>query len=183
MSQLIYIMNASLDGYIEDASGAIDWADPDQIFGFITEMLRPIGTYLYGRRIYETMAYWDQPIESYSEEEREFVRVWQQAEKIVFSRTLSGAGAHNSRLERTFDPAAIAGLKRDSKHDIAIAGAQLAGLAFDADLVDACHLFIHPVIVGGGKPALQTAARRNLELLDTRRFSTGVVHLHYRVRR
>jgi dihydrofolate reductase len=174
----------SLDGYIEDKSGAFDWVSPDQVHAFITELLRPMGTYLYGRRVYETMAFWDAPdIESYAPERREFARVWQNAEKIVFSRTLAGASAPNTRLERNFDPETIRKLKRDSERDIAIAGAELAGLAFEAGLVDECHLFLHPVIVGGGKPALRHGLRRNLELLQTRRFSDGVIHSHYRILR
>jgi dihydrofolate reductase len=184
MSKLIYIINTSLDGYIEDATGSIDWANPDQVHEFITELLRPMGTYLYGRRVYETMAaYWDAPeIESYPPERRDFARVWQKAEKIVFSRTLAGATTRKTRIARDFDVEAVRKLKRESEHDIAIAGADLAGLALDANLLDECHLFIHPVIVGGGKPALRTASRRDLELVEMRRFSTGAIHLHYRMR-
>lgn len=182
MSKLIYITNASLDGYIEDATGAFDWVNADQIHAFITELIRPMGTYLYGRRIYETMAYWDAgAIESYPPEQRDFARVWQKAEKIVFSRTLTGVTTGNTRLERNFDPAAIAKLKREAKHDIDIGGAELAALAFEADLVDEYHLFLHPVVVGGGKPALPTGLRRKFELLETRRFDSGVVHAHYRL--
>jgi len=182
MSKLIYISNTSLDGYIEDETGAFDWVNPDQVFEFITELVRPIGTYLYGRRLYETMAYWDAPVEGYPAEQREFARVWQQAEKIVFSRTLTGAATRNTRLERNFDVEAIRKLKRESEHDINIGGAELAGLALEADLVDECHLFLNPVIVGGGKPAFRAALRRNLELVETRRFSTGVIHVRYRIR-
>jgi len=181
MSKLIYITNTSLDGYIEDETGAFDWVNPDQVFEFITELLRPIGTYFYGRRLYETMAYWDAPVDGYPPEHREFAHVWQSAEKIVFSRTLTGAKTRNTRVERQFDVDAIRKLKRESAHDINIGGAELAGLALEADLVDECHLFLNPVIVGGGKPAFRAAPRRNLELLETRRFSTGVIHLHYRI--
>ena len=182
MSKLIYIINTSLDGYINDENGEFDWGNPEQVFEFITELLRPIGTYLYGRRIYETMAaHWDAPeIESYPPEHREFARVWQKPEKIVFSRTLTEASTRKTRIERDFDVEAIRKLKRESEHDIAIAGAELAGLALEANLLDECHLFLNPVIVGGGQPALRTTSRRNLELLETRRFSTGVIHLHYR---
>jgi len=182
MSKLIYITNTSLDGYVEDETGAFDWVNPDQVFAFITELLRPIGTYLYGRRLYETMAYWEAPVfEGNPPEHREFARVWQKAEKIVFSRTLTGATTRNTRVERDFNPEAIRKLKRESKHDIGIGGAELAGLALEANLVDECHLFLNPVIVGDGKPAFRTALRRNLELLETRSFSTGVIHLHYRI--
>ena len=183
MSKLIYINNTSVDGYVEDESGAFDWGDPHEVHAFITEFLRPIGTYLYGRRLYETMAYWDAAvIEGYPSEHREFARVWQKAEKIVFSRTLTRAATRNTRVEGNFDAEAIQKLKRESKRDITIGGAELAGVALEADLVDECHLFLHPVIVGGGKPAFPAAVRRNLELLDMRRFATGAIHVRYGVR-
>jgi dihydrofolate reductase len=182
MSKLSYITNTSLDGYVEDETGAFDWVNPDQLFAFITELLRPIGAHLYGRRLYETMAYWDAPVEGYPPEHRDFARVWQKAEKIVFSRTLTGPTTGNTRIERDFDLEAIRKLKRKSKHDIIIGGAELAGLALEADLVDECHLFLNPVIVGGGKPAFRAGLRRNLELLETRRFGTGVIYLRYWIR-
>jgi dihydrofolate reductase len=182
MSNLIYITNTSLDGYVEDETGAFDWVIPDQVHAFITELLRRIETHLYGRRLYETMAYWDAPVEGYPPEHRDFARMWQTAEKIVFSRTLTGVTTRNTRVERDFDLEAIRKLKRESEHDMIIGGAELAGLALEADLVDECHLFLNPVIVGGGKPAFRAALRRNLELLETRRFGTGVIHLRYRVR-
>jgi dihydrofolate reductase len=179
---LIYIANTSLDGYVEDGTGAFDWINPDRVHAFITELLQPIGTHLYGRRLYETMAYWDAPVEGYPPEHRDFARVWQGAEKIVFSRTLMGAGTRNTTIERDFDREAIRKLKRESARELCIGGAELAGLALEADLVDECHLFVNPVIVGGGKPAFPAALRRNLELLETRRFDTGVVHVRYRIR-
>ena len=182
MSKLVYITNTSLDGYVEDETGAFDWGNPDQIHAFITELLRPFGTYLYGRRLYETMAYWEAPAEDCPLDHREFARVWQKAEKIVFSRTLTSATTRSTRIEREFDLEAVRRLKRESEHDINIGGAELAGFALEADLVDECHVFLHPVVVGGGKPAFRASLRRNLELLETRRFSTGVVHLRYRVR-
>ena len=182
MSKLIYITNLSLDGYVEDETGAFDWVIPDQVHAFITELFRPIRTHLYGRRLYETMAYWDAPVEGYPPEHRDFARIWQKAEKIVFSRTLTRATTGNTRVERDFDLEAIRKLKRESEHDISIGGAELAGLALEADLIDECQLFLNPVIVGGGKPAFRAALRRNLELLETRRFGTGVIHLHYRIR-
>ncbi len=183
MSKLIYITNTSLDGYVEDENGAFDWVDPDEVHAFITELLRPIGTLLIGRRLHETMAYWDAPVETYPPEHRDFAQVWQKADKIVFSRTLTGAATRNTRVERDFDLDAIRKLKRESERDVSIGGAELAGLALEADLVDECHLFLNPVIVGGGKPAFRAALRRSLELLETRRFGTGVLHLRYRVRR
>jgi dihydrofolate reductase len=182
MSKLIYITNISLDGYIEDETGAFDWGNSDQVHPVARELLRPIGTYLYGRRLYETMAYWDAPMEGYPPEHRDFARIWQKPEKIVFSRTLSGATTCNTRVERDFDLAAIRKLKRESEHDVSIGGAELAGFALEADLVDECHLFLNPVILGGGKPAFRAALRRNLELIETRRVGPGVVHLHYRIR-
>jgi dihydrofolate reductase len=181
MSKLIYITNTSLDGYVEDETGAFDWVNPEQLFAFITELLRPIRTHLYGRRLYETMAYWDEPLESYPPEHRDFARIWQKAEKIVFSRTLTGPTTGNTRIKRDFDLEAIRKLKRESEHDIIIGGAELAGLALEADLVDECQLFLNPVIVGGGKPAFRAGLRRNLELLETRGFGTGVIYLRYRI--
>lgn len=170
MAKLIYITNTSLDGYIEDAAGAIDWANSEYVFDFITELVRPVGTYLCGRRLAQTMAYWDAPeIDGYPPEQRDFARVWQKAEKIVFSRT----------LERDFDAGAIRKLKHESQHDMAVGGAEIASLALEADLVDECHLFIHPVILGGGKPAFRAGLRRDFELLETRRFDTGVVYVRY----
>jgi dihydrofolate reductase len=115
---LIYITNTSLDGYVEDDTGAFDWVIADQVHAFITELLRPIRTHLYGRRLYETMAYWDAPVEGYPPEHRDFARVWQKAEKIVFSRTLIGATTRNTRVVRDFDLEAIRKLKRESEHDI-----------------------------------------------------------------
>jgi dihydrofolate reductase len=182
MAKLIYITNMSLDGYVEDQTGAFDWLIADEVHAFITEWLRPIGTYLYGRRLYETMAYWEAPVESYPSEHREFARVWQKAEKIVFSRTLTGARTRNTRVERDFDVEAIRKLKRESEHDITIGGAELAAVAIEADLVDECELFVNPVIVGGGKPAFRGPLRRKLELLETRRFASGVIQVHYRIR-
>jgi dihydrofolate reductase len=182
MSKLIYITNTSLDGYVEDETGAFDWVNPDQVFAFITELVRPIGTHLLGRRLYETMSYWDAPVEGYPPEQRDFARIWQKAKKIVFSRTLTGASTSSMRVERDFDVEAVRKLKRESEHDIIIGGAELAGLALEADLVDECHLFLNPVIVGGGKPAFRAALRRNLELLETRRFGNGVIHAFYRIR-
>ena len=182
MSKLIYITNMSLDGYIEDKTGAFDWVIAEQDHAYITALLQPIGTHVYGRRLYETMAYWDAPVEGYPPEHRDFARTWQRAEKIVFSRTLTGATTRNTRVERHFDLEAIRKLERESGHDIMIGGAELAGLALQADLVDECQLFLNPVIVGGGKPAFRAALRQNLELIETHCFDTGVIHLRYRTR-
>src|SRR5262245_22465812 len=183
MAKLIYITNTSLDGYVEDEAGAFDWINPDQVHAFITDLVRPIGTYLYGRRLYQTMAYWESPVEGSPPEHLDFAQVWQKADKIVFSRTLTTAPTRNTRVEPDFDVEAINTLKRASTHEISIGGVELAAVALAADLVDECHLFLTPVIVGRGKPAFRTDLRRNLELLETRRFSTGVIHVRYRIRR
>jgi dihydrofolate reductase len=181
MSKLIYITNTSLDGYIEDENGDFNWINPVPVFGFITELIRPIGTYLYGRRVYDKMAYWDAPVEGYPPEQRDFARVWQKAEKIVYSQKLTAGKTRHTRVERNFDPEAVRQIKQESAHDITIGGAELGALAIEADLVDECHLFVNPIIVGSGKPAFRGDLRRNLELLDTRRFNTGVIHLHYAI--
>jgi dihydrofolate reductase len=182
MAKLIYITNTSLDGYIEDQAGAFDWVNSDQVFDFITELLRPIKTYLLGRRLHQTMAYWDARVEGYPPEQRDFAQIWQNADKIVFSRTLTVAPTRNTRVERDFDVESVRKARRESEHDIFIGGAELAGLALESDLVDECHLFLNPVIVGGGKPAFRAALQRSLELLETRRFGTGVMYLRYRTR-
>jgi dihydrofolate reductase len=182
MAKLIYITNTSLDGYIEDRTGAFNWGSSDQVFDFITELLHPIGTHLLGRRLFETMAYWDAPVESYPSDKRAFARAWQKAKTIVFSRTLKGTGTRAARIEQAFDAEAIRTLKRESPEDIFIGGAELAGLALESGLIDECHLFLYPVIVGGGKPAFRAASPLGLELLSTQRFASGVVHVHYRVR-
>ena len=182
MSKLIYITNTSLDGYIEDEKGDFDWLNPDQVFDVITELLRPVGTHLLGQRLYETMAHWGAPIDSYPSEQREFTRVWQKAEKIVYSRKLTELATPNTRIENDFHVGAVKKLKQESERDIVIGGADLARLALEAGLIDECHLFVNPVVIGHGKPAFRTDGRLNLELLATRPFSTGVVHVHYRVR-
>lgn len=181
MGKLIHITSTSLDGYIEDANGSLDFANPAGVFEFITDLIRPMETYLYGRRVHETMTYWDAPLESYPPEQRDFARVWQKAQKIVFSQTMTHAATRNTRIERNFDPDAIRKLKRESAHDIDIGGAEVAGVALQGGLLDELHLFVNPVILGGGKPAFPRGVRQNLELLETRRFDTGVVHLHYRI--
>lgn len=182
MSKLIYIINVSLDGYVEDESGGLDWANPEQIHEFITDLVRPIETHLCGRKLYETMTYWDAPVEEYSPERRDFARVWQQADKVVFSRTLTTPTTSNARVERNFDPEIVRALKRGSEHAITVGGAELAGLALEAGLVDECHVFLQPVSIGDGKRAFPAHLRCSLELLETRRFDTGVIHARYRVR-
>ena len=184
MSKLIYITNVSLDGYIEDAHGNFDWTDPsDEYFAFITDLLRPHGTYLYGRRLYETMTVWetDPALAAPSELMSDFARVWQAANKVVYSTTLPEVSTAKTRLERTFDPDAIRALKASAADDLTVGGANLAAHAFRAGLVDECQLFIHPVIVGAGKSSLPRDVRAELELLDEHRFGNSVIYVRYRV--
>jgi dihydrofolate reductase len=183
MAKLIYSAIASLDGYVEDEHGNFDWAAPDEeVHGFVNELERPIGTYLYGRRMYETMVSWETVTgEDQSGVTRDFGEIWRQAEKIVYSRTLEQAASARTRIEHDFDAAAVARLKDSAASDISVGGAELAGQALAAGLVDECHLLLHPVIVGAGKRALPDGVRARLELLEERRFANGVVHLGYRV--
>ena len=183
MAKLIYASNVSLDGYIEDESGVFEWTAPDdEVLAFITDLVRPVGTYLYGRRLYDTMAVWeaDPALAAQSDLMGEFANVWQAADKVVYSTTLATVSTSNTRLERHFDPSAVRELKASATSDLTVGGSNLAAQAFKAGLVDVCHLFIWPVVVGGGKPAMPTDTRIDLELLDERRFNNGVVHLRYR---
>ena len=184
MAKLIYSAVASLDGYVEDEQGGFDWAAPDdEVHAFVNDLERPIGTYLYGRRMYETMAFWETASAGADSPAvmRDFAVIWRTAEKIVYSRTLQAVASARTRIERRFDLGAIRSLKEASAADITIGGAELAGQAIAAGLVDECHLFLGPVMVGGGKRALPGGVRAQLELLDEHRFRRGVVHLHYRV--
>jgi dihydrofolate reductase len=184
MAKLIYMAIASLDGYVEDEHGNFDWAAPDEeVHAFVNDLERPIGTYLYGRRMYETMVYWesvstgsDQPAVM-----RDFAGIWRAAEKIVYSRALQTVSSARTRIERDLDPDAVRLLKQSSSADITIGGSELAGRALGLGLVDECHLFLAPILVGGGKRALPDNTRVQLELLDERRFGNGVVHLRYGV--
>jgi dihydrofolate reductase len=184
MAKLIYSVIASLDGYVEDERGEFDWAAPDdEVLAFVNDLERPIGTYLYGRRMYETMVYWetagtDAP---QSAMDRDFAEIWRAAEKIVFSRTLQMASSARTRIEREFEPDAIRRLIETSRADLTVGGAELAGQAMRVGLVDECQLLLVPIIVGGGKRALPGDVLARLELLDERRFEGGVVHLRYRV--
>ena len=183
MATLSYITNVSLDGYIEDAAGSVDWTGPDDaLFAFITDLVRPVGTYLYGRRLYDTMAPWetDPALAAGSDLTADFARVWQAADKVVYSTTLDAVPTARTRLERDFDPAAVRVLKSSATSDLTVGGAHLAAHAFRAGLVDECHLIVRPVLVGGGKPALPRDTRADLELLDERRIGNGVVYLRYR---
>ncbi len=185
MAKLIYASNMSLDGCTEDARGAFDWAPPDdEVFAFTTDLMRLAGTYLYGRRMYETMAVWEtEPaLAEVSDLTAVFADVWQAAEKVVYSTTLTGVSTEKTVLERLFDPDAVRRLKAAATGDLLVGGPNLAAQALEAGLVDECHLLVWPVVLGGGKPVLRTEARTDLTLLDERRFDNGVVHLHYRVR-
>jgi len=184
MTKLIYSAICSLDGYFEDAEGKFDWAEPDEeVHAFVNDLERPIGTYLYGRRMYETMVFW----ETVSTEadvppvSGDYAGIWRAAEKIVYSRTLQTPSSARTRIEREFEPEAVRQLKLSSTADISVAGGDLAGQAIGAGLVDERFLFVCPIVVGGGKRALPDGVRSQLELLDERRFENGVVHLRYRV--
>ncbi|HEX2404592.1 MAG TPA: dihydrofolate reductase family protein [Acidimicrobiia bacterium] len=183
MAKLIYIANVSLDGFIEDASGSFDFTEPDEeVFLFITDLVRSVGIWLYGRRLYEAMAVWetDASLAAQSEPMADFANVWQAGEKIVYTTTLQAAPTARTRLERSFDPDSVRDMKASATADLTVGGANLAAQAFEAKLVDECHLFISPVLVGGGKPALPRDTRARLELVDERRFASGVVYLRYR---
>jgi len=185
MANLIYVANTSLDGYTEDRDGKFDWTEPsEEYFRFITDLVRATRTHLYGRRMYESMMVWetDPNLAAESPLRRDFAEIWQAANKIVYSRTLETMPTRKTQLERTFDPEAIRQLKATSEHDILIGGPELAAHAFRAGLIDECHLFLIPILVGGGKSALPDNVRFELELLDERRFRNGTVYLRYRTR-
>jgi dihydrofolate reductase len=184
MGKLIYAAIASLDGYVEDAEGGFDWSTPDEeLHAFVNDLERPIGTYLYGRRMYETMVFWETAnTDGEPPVFADYAEIWRAADKVVFSRTLQEVGSTKTRIERRFDPEAVRRLKASSETDVSIGGAELAGEALGARLVDECHLFLCPILVGGGKRALPADVRVELELLGERRFGNGVVHLHHRVR-
>ncbi len=183
MAKLIYTATTSLDGYTEDEEGNFDWAAPDQeVHSFVNDLLRPIGTYLFGRRMYETMVYWetahalpDQPAIAY-----DFARIWRAADKIVYSRTLETVSSAKTRIERDFDAEAVQQMKLTAGCDINVGGPELAAHAIEAGLVDDFHLFVVPIVIGGGKRYLPNNVRVKLELLAERRFGSGTVYLHYR---
>ena len=185
MGKLIYSTITSLDGYVADKDGNFDWAAPDEeVHTFVNDLERPIGTYLYGRRMYEVMRYWetahaltDQP--SFMQD---FAKIWRAADKIVYSKTLETASSARTRIERDFYPDTVRRMKAQAERDISVGGPGLATQAFKTGLVDECHLFVTPIVVGGGKRSLPNDVRLELELLDERRFEGGVVHLHYGTR-
>ena len=184
MGRLIYITNVSLDGYIEDAQGAFDFGPVDaDVFQAYTDLLQSAGTFLYGRRLYESMALWenDATLAAESAPMADFASVWQRAAKVVYSTTLTAASTTNTRIETKFDPTAVRELKAAAVADITVGGANIAAQAVKAGLVDECRLFVWPTILGRGKPGFPTDARVDLELADEHRFGNGVVLLRYRV--
>jgi dihydrofolate reductase len=184
MAKLIYSAIASADGYVEDATGRFEWAAPaEDLLRFVNDLERPVGTYLYGRRMYETMLYWEtaDTVPGQPPSVREFTGIWQAADKIVFSTTLHSAPSARTRIERNFDPGLIGQLKSATKRDMTVGGADLAGQAIRAGLVDELQLFLVPTVVGGGKRAVPSGVRSDLELQDTRRFASGAVYLRYRL--
>ena len=185
MGKLIYGFNTSLDGYIEDVGGTLDWSMPDEeLHRFWNAFEASIGTHLYGRKLYETMKYWETAHEQPNQKdyELEYARIWQAIENVVYSTTLAAPPAGRTRLERTFDPAAVARMKAASAADLSIGGAELAAHAIRAGLVDEFHSVVTPVILGGGKPWLPDDVCLDLELVDERRFSNGCVYLAYKTR-
>ncbi len=183
MTKLIYSSIASLDGYVADEDGNFDWAAPDEeVHAFVNDIERPVGTYLYGRRMYETMVYWETADTAADQPPfiQDFAEIWQAADKIVYSKTLETVSSSRTRIERAFDPEAVRQLKATAGRDITVGGPYLAAQAIAAGLVDKWHLFVAPIVVGGGKKSLPDNLRVKLELLDERRFGNGMVHLHYR---
>jgi dihydrofolate reductase len=183
MAKLIYAAITSLDGYVADENGNFEWAAPDEeVHAFVNDLERPIGTYLYGRRMYEVMRYWESAPTSADEPAvaRDYAELWRAADKIVYSKTLGEVSTERTRIERDFDPEAIRQLKASAERDLAVGGPALAAEALRAGLVDELHLFLTPVVIGRGNHALPNDVRVNLELMDERRFGSGVVHLHYR---
>jgi dihydrofolate reductase len=183
MAKLIYVMNASLDGYIADQDGNFDWGAPgEEYYSFINDLVRPVGTYLYGRRLYELMQVWetDPAAAAQSPGAREFAQIWQSADKIVYSRTLATASTTRTRIESDFDPEAVRQLKVAAERDFTVGGPTLGAQAITAGLVDEVQLFVWPVVVGGGKHFLPDRARLQLELLDEHRLGSGAVYLRYR---
>ena len=181
MTKLIYSALTSLDGYVADEHGKFDWAEPDEeVHNFVNDLERPVGTHLYGRRMYEVLSVWE-TLESESPTLRDYAEIWRAADKIVYSRTLETVSSARTRIEREFDAAAVRRLKEESERDLAVGGPELAAHALRAGLVDECSLFVSPVVVGAGTRALPEGLRSELELLDQRRFGNGVVYLRYRL--
>jgi dihydrofolate reductase len=185
MAKLIYSSIASVDGYIADEDGNFDWAAPDEeVHQFVNDLERPVGTYLFGRRMYETMVYWETALDVADQPPvvRDLANLWQAADKIVYSRTLEAASSARTRIERDFDAREVRAMKTTARRDITVGGPELAAQAFRAGLVDEYQLFLTPIVIGGGTQSLPEDFRQSLELLDVRRFASGVVYLHYRTK-
>jgi dihydrofolate reductase len=181
VARLIYSAIASLDGYIEDEHGKFDWSAPDEeVHAFVNDLERTAGTHLYGRRMYEVMVGWETMADD-APVMRDYAEIWRAADKIVYSTTLEDVSSERTRIERDFNPEAVSAMKASAERDLTIGGPELAGVALGAGVVDEVGLFLSPVIVGGGKPALPDGVREPLELLHERRFANGVVYLRYRV--
>jgi dihydrofolate reductase len=184
LARLIYSAIASLDGFVADANGEFDWAVPDdEVHAFINDIERPIGTYLYGRRMYETMVAWEHP-ETFADQRpvmQEYAEIWKAAEKIVYSRTLANVSSARTRMERELDVDAVRRLKASARRDISVGGPELAAQMIGAGLVDECALFLTPIIVGGGSSALPREVRAKLELIGERRFGNGMVYIRYHI--
>jgi dihydrofolate reductase len=185
MARLVYSAITSLDGYTADANGGIEWGAPDpEVFAFTNVLMNSFGTHLYGRRMYETMVFWETVVATEDDPPflREFAQTWRNAEKVVYSRSLDTVSSARTRIERDFDPGGVQRMKETQEHDISVGGAQLAGVAMTAGVLDELHLFLTPVTLGGGTSALPAGFRSSFELAGVDRFAGGVVHLHYRTR-
>ena len=182
MAKLIYSSIASVDEYVADEQGNFDWAAPDnEVHAFVNDLERPVGTYLYGRRMYAVMVAWEtMPTEDEPTVIRDYAEIWRATDKIVFSTTLDNASSDKTRIERSFDPDVVRQLKHSARRDLSVGGPGLAAHALAAGLVDECHLFVAPVIVGGGTRFLPEDLRLDLELVEERRFGNGTVYLQYR---
>jgi dihydrofolate reductase len=183
VGRLIYTAIASLDGYVADADGAFDWSVPDaDVHRAVNDIERSVGTALYGRRMYEVLVAWETlPTAGEPDFVADFAQIWRASDKVIYSRTLDAVASARTRIEREFDPDAVRRMKAEGDEDLSVGGPGLAAEALRAGLVDEIHLFLSPIIVGGGTPALPDGVRIDLELLDERRFANGVVHVHYRV--
>lgn len=184
MARLVYSAITSLDGYVNDETGRFDWAVPsEEVHAHVNDAERDLGTHLYGRRMYDVMRYWQTAHEEPDQPEigLDYARIWQAAEKVVYSRSLAEVTTPRTRLERAFDPAEVRALVDAAARDVSIGGPTLAAEALRAGIVDDCHVYLTPVVVGGGTSWLPGGVRVGLQLVDERRFANGVVHLHYRV--
>jgi dihydrofolate reductase len=180
MAKLIYGAIMSLDGYVSDEEGNFDWAEPDEeVHAFVNDLERPISTYLYGRRLYDVMVVWESMADQHPLM-RDYAEIWRAADKVVYSRSLEKVSSERTRIERSFDPEAVRKMKSVADRDISVGGPTLAAQAIRAGLVDEIHLFLAPMVVGGGTRALPDEVRSKLELVDERRFDNGTIHLHYR---